>query len=462
MAGIGFELRKAFKQDTIHGKVKGVIYAAMTTIGPTILFMLLLLGIRNILGLLKVTNEDQMLFSSASLYIFLLSSIVSGALNNISTRFISDMIYEQKEEFIPATMFGTIIISTLLTGIVELIFCIVLYQQYGLSLFYLAGFYLFGIMITITYCVMTFISAIKEYAKITISYFIGICFSVIVFYSIRTLIKVTTVEAIIISMAIGFFVINILLIYYVISFFKYSNQQYFEFLSYFKKYPMLFFSGLIYVIGLYISNIIYWFFSDISVKIAIFHVAPAYDIATFFAVIINLSAAVIFTVKVETQVYEKYKVYLNSLNGANYSYIEKARINMENSLNINMFFIYEIQLIITIILTCLSVLFFPMLGIGGLTLDFFLLLGIAYYAIFSMYYTVVFLYYIMDQIGGFVANGIFLVVTAGVSILALRYGSGYYAVAPLTGAICGWLFAFIRLKYIIRDINANIFCGIVR
>jgi uncharacterized membrane protein len=147
------------------------------------------------------------------------------------------------------------------------------------------------------------------------------------------------------------------------------------------------------------------------------------------------------------------------VNSANYAGIEKVKNNMVNTININLFFVYEIQLIITIILICLCILVFPILGIGGMQADFFLLLGIGYYAIFSMYYTIVFLYYFMDQQGAFIATALFLTVTVLAAIAALRLGSEYYAVAPLAGAVVSWIYAFLRLKYILKDITANIFCN---
>ncbi|MBH1941526.1 exopolysaccharide Pel transporter PelG [Mobilitalea sibirica] len=462
MAGVGFELRKIFKDETIHGKVKGVIYASMTTIGPTIMFMLLLLGIRYVMNIFDVPYKEQIFFSSASLYLFIFATMISGALNTISTRFISDMIFIEKDEYIPATMFGTIMIGSFAAAIPNFIICIVLFAKYDINPVFLIGYYLFGIMITVTYCIMTFISAIKEYAKITASFFVGLLSAVAIFFIAQRYMGLSVINCIIYSLALGFLLINVFLIYYIITFFEKSNHRYFEFLKYYIKYPKLFLSGLFYVLGLYISNIIFWFYSDIATVVTLFHVAPSYDMATFLAVIVNLSAIVIYTVKVETQFFEKYKLYVMALNNANYAVIEKARKNMNNTIHINLFFIYEIQLIITIILTCLSVMFFPMLGIGGLTLDFFLLLGIAYYAIFSMYFTVVFLYYFSDQFGSFIATALFFGVTVIASLIAIKLGNGYYAIAPLTGAIVGWIYAFLRLKYILKDINANIFCGILK
>lgn len=458
MAGIGFELRKVFNKSSLHNKLAGVIYASMTTIGPTIIFVLLLVGINIAIDMLGVGESEQLFFSSACLYVFVMAIIISSAINTISARFTSDAIYEEQEEIIPATMFGTIFVAFVPAAVICFIISFLLNSRYDISKDFLIAYYFFGIMITITYTIMTFISAIKEYRKITKAYFIGILFAVISFFFFLYILKITILSSIMYGLVVGFFIINLLIIYYIITYFKKSNSKYFQFISYYKRYPYLFLSGLCYILGLYIANIVYWFFSEVSERVTIFYVAPPYDMASFIAILVNLSATVIFTVKVETEFFEKYKDYVTALNGANYAVIEKNRKIMCETINIQLFYIYEMQLIITIILTCISVILFPLIGLGGLTLDFFLLLGIAVYCIFSMYFTVIFLYYFDDQLGSFITTLIFLVVTAISAVIAVKLGIGYYSMAPLLGGLVAWIFGFLRLKYFLKDINAQIFC----
>lgn len=461
MAGIGFELRKIFEKDSVYSKIKGVAFATMTVIGPTIIFILMLLGINFVMDAFKVTQFEQRFFSSACLYIFILAIIISSMLNTISSRFVSDMIFQKKEEAIPSAMFGSIFLGAIASSICAFIICLTLFFKYEVDLVFLCGYYLLAVMITVVYTAMTFVSAIKEYTKITWAFFLGMFSGVLLFFILYWFADFEVITCIIYAMAVGFLVINVIIMYYVLSFFGNSDRKYFEFTRYFSKYPLLFLSGVFYILGLYVSNIIYWFYSDVSTQIMIFHVAPTYDIATFLAILVNLSAMVIFTVKVETQFFEKYRQYVTSLTKANYAIIEKARKIMSYNINVQLFFIYEVQLIITIILTCISILIFPMFGLGGLTLDFFLMLGISMFVIFSMYFTVVFLYYFDDQVGSCGATGIFFGVTIITSIIALDLGTAYYAVAPLIGGLAGWIYAFVRLRNLLNDVNVRLFCKVI-
>lgn len=458
MAGIGFELRKMFKNGSITSKIKGTVYATFTTIGPTIIFLLMLLGINFAVRVLEVSEKDRMFFSSASTYGFIFAILISGSLNTILSRYVSDMLFKKNNEKIPPALFGSMFISAIIAGIFSLILCVVLYFKYDTDLYFLCGYYLFSVMISVTYTIMTLVSAIKEYKKITMAFFVGILTGVLTFLLLYYVIGITVLNSLIYSMTVAFLIINIIIAYFILSFFDYSGNDYFEFLAYFKKYPLLALSGIFYITGLYAANIIYWFFSDISMKVAVFRVAPSYDMAAFLAMIINLSAPVIFCVNVETQLFEKYKQYTAALTGANYSTIEKTRKLMCNIINVQLFFIYEVQLIITIILTCLAILLFPMFGFGGLVLDFFLLLGLAMFCIFSMYFTVVMLYYFDDQVGSCTAAGIFFAVTVLASIIAVRLGPGYYAMPSLLGGLAGLIYAFMRLRHFLKTINARLFC----
>lgn len=457
MAGIGIELRKIFKKNSVFAGIRGAAFAALATIGPTITFILLLLAIRLFMGVAGVGEKEQHFFSSACLYLFVMATMVSAMLNTISARFTADRIYEKKEEYIPSAMYGTVCLSVFVSALCCFIMCALLYVRYHVGLRFLSGYYLFGIMITVTYTAMTFISAIKEYMKITGAFLSGII-SACILCGILYLYGLPVILCILYGLTVGFFIINVMLIYFVLSYFRESNRRFFAFTAYYRKYPLLFLSGVLYIIGLYITNIIYWFLSDISETVTIFHVAPAYDMATFMAIVVNLPATVIFVVKVETDIFMIYKKYVSAVNYAGYEVIEKYRDIMCNTISVQLFFVYEVQLIITVILTCLSVFLFPLIGLGGLTLDFFLLLGIGYYGIFSMYFTIVILYYFDDRKGSFLAAGAFFAVTLLAALLAVRLGIGYYAVAPLAGSLAGWACAFVRLRTVLKNINARLFC----
>lgn len=458
MAGIGFELRKIFKKTTMSSRIRGIVFATMTTIGPTIIFLAMLISINVTLDALNVHESQQIFFSSATLYLFLFSIIISGTTGTTITRFISDRIHENEEEYIPSAMFGTSIFVTLLSAVFASIIVVLLYLDGITDLLMLASLYVLSLVVSITYNLMFFISALKEYLKISAAFFIGVLMGGLSFLLLYQFTDLNVLNTILISMIVVFTVINLMLIYLVLTFFNHSNRHYFAFLSYYKKYPYLFLSGLFYIVTLYVPNILYWMFSDIAVQVSIFRVAPSYDMALFLAILVNLSTPVLFVVKVETKFFEKYQKYVGSLINGTYGIIEKYRKVMLKTMDIELFYIYEVQLIITIILTCAGILVLPMLGFGGMVLNYFLLLSIGVYCTYLMYFTVIFLYYFDDQLGSFITTFTFFVTTVLASIAALQLGVSYYPAALFVGGIISWIVGFFRLRTFMETINARLYC----
>ncbi len=458
MAGIGFELRKIFRKTTITSRIRGIVFATMTTIGPTIIFLVMLLSINMALDVLGVLETQQIFFSSATLYIFLFSIIVSGTTGTTITRFISDRIHENEEEYIPSAMFGTSIFVSLLSSVFGLIVVVLLYRDGVTDLVLLASLYTLTIVVSITYNLMFFISALKEYLKITAAFLTGVILGAVSFYVLYQFTHINVLVIILISMIVVFSVINLMLIYLILTFFHHSNRDYFAFLTYYKKHPYLFLSGFFYIVTLYVPNILYWFFSDIAIKVSIFRVAPSYDMALFLAILVNLSTPVIFVVKVETRFFEKYQKYVGSLINGTYGIIEKYRKIMLKTMDIELFYIYEVQLIITIILTCVGILFLPMLGFGGMVLNYFLMLSIGVYCTYLMYFTVIFLYYFDDQFGSFITTFTFFVSTFIASLAALNLGVSFYPMSLFVGGIVSWIVGFYRLRTFMKTINARLYC----
>ncbi|HET6785668.1 MAG TPA: exopolysaccharide Pel transporter PelG [Erysipelotrichaceae bacterium] len=458
MAGIGFELRKIFRKTTISSRIKGIVFATMTTIGPTIIFLIMLLSINLILDALNVSETQQIFFSSATLYLFLFSIIISGTTGTTITRFISDRIHENEEDYIPSAMFGTSIFVSILASIFASIIIVLLYLDGITDLLMLASLYILTIVVSITYNLMFFISALKEYLKITIAFFVGILLGALTFFVLYQFTNFNVLIIILMAMIVVFTIINLLLIYLILTFFNHSNHEYFAFLSYYKKHPYLFLSGLFYIVTLYVPNILYWLFSDIAIQVSIFRVAPSYDMALFLAILVNLSTPVLFVVKVETKFFEKYQKYVGSLINGTYSVIEKYRKIMLKTMDIELFYIYEVQLIITIILTCAGILLLPMLGFGGMVMNYFLLLSIGVYCTYLMYFTVIFLYYFDDQFGSFITTFTFFITTLLASIVALQLGVSYYPVALFVGGIVSWIVGFFRLRKFMETINARLYC----
>lgn len=458
MAGIGFELRKIYGKNTLVSKIAGSVYATMATIGPTVLFMLLLFLIIFTMNFYHIEEMDKLFFTSSFTYLFLVAILISAVHNTVVSRYISDKIYEKKEEDISSAVYGCLITGTVCASVSMLVLCVYLYGNGMTDIRFLFVYYLLGIFATNAYNLLIFVSALKEYKKITISYFIGLFMSIPLFLLLINLTELSLVQCGYVAVCLAFFLINLFLIYSCIKAFDLPKGKMFDFIGYFKEYPALLITSIAYMTGFYISNIIYWNFGENTAIVYGLKTMPIYDLALFFAIIINMPALVIFVVKTETEFYDKYVAYLSALANGSYVRMEKARESLQNTLQTQLFYVYEVQLIVTIIAICVVIILSPYFMLSDTTVSLFAVLGMGVYCLFSMYFTIIMLYYFEDYQGTAIAAVSFLTVVVGTSFLCTKVGVDYYAIPVLAGSIVGWIISFIQLRQRMKNLNSYMLC----
>lgn len=458
MAGIGFELRKIYGRKTLVSSIWGSIYATMTAIGPSVLSAVLILVLKFWMDGADITELESRFFISSFTYVFLISILISAFFNTTLSRYISDCVFDEAERDICASVFGVLTLGTAVSGVLMLALCIGMYAHGGVSLPFVVLYYCMGVLVTDTYNIMTYVSALKQYREVTFSYFAGMALAVAVYMACTRVFSQHAVTAAYLALVCDYFLVLFLLVFWCVKAFGKPGPRYFAFLRYFARYPKLTVSGFCYMLGFYIATVIYWNFSEMREQIGIFRTAPLYDLAMFMAIAVNMSALVIFVVKAETAFYDKYVAYLSALNHGSYAQIEKARENMSNVIRYQLFFVYEVQLIITVVLICLANVFFPYLNISAQTLNLFMILSMGVYSVFCMYFTVIFLYYFEDHTGACIGPCVFLLVTTAIAAAACIFGKPLYGLPLLGGGLCGWILSFWRLRYRLAHINSFLMC----
>lgn len=458
MAGIGFELRRAFGKKTLMSGVGGMVYAFVTTIGPSLVFIILMMVIQYLLRYYNIPELDLLFFMSSFTYIFAVAIIISGLQNTVVSRYISDKIFQQKEEDICASLFGSLTFSSCLAAAVGLVIVMKLWRVEEASWIFLFPYYAMFILSANAYTLVTYVSALKKYKEVTLIYISGIVTVIPVFLCLYLLGRMHIIVAVYWGLMVGFAIISMLLVWEAYKAFGEPSRKYFEFLIWYKKYPKLTLSGFAYILGFYISNFIYWITSDMVAEVSIFRTTPVYDLAVFAAVVINLSGLVIFEVKTETVFYERYIYFMSMLEKGTYDMIEKAREMMQNSLNLQLFFVYEVQLIITIISICLVHVFHPYLGLSSEVLRLFLITGMGIYCTLCMYFTIIFLYYFEDHKAACIGPCIFLCIVVLGSLMCGMIWKDYYGVPLFIGAITGWIISFVLLRRRLKNLTRYLFC----
>lgn len=457
MAGIGFELKKIYGRKTLAANLGGTIYATMTTIGPAVLSAVLLLVLKLMLNQMGLTLLEERFFIASTTYAFVIATLAAVPFAAPVSRYISDCIFLNRESDICPSAFGVLALSTTVSGIVMLLLCAGMYFQDGVPMLFIASYYFLGVLVTDVYSMMTYASALKHYKELTFSFFLGLLLAVFVYLLCTGQLGIDKVIAACIALVCCYFLILFSLVFQCVKAFGMPRSRYFAFLIYFRRYPKLAIGGFAYTLGIYCPTIIYWFFSGITEQVSIFLTAPVYDFALFVAVFVNMPSLVIFVVKVETSFYEKYTLYVSALNNGTYDLIQKERDVMSRELCHQLFFVYEIQLIITVVLDCLVSVSFPYLSASTRMLNMFIILSLGIYAVFCMYFTIVVFYYFSDYGGACISALVFLVVTiigAAVAVIV----NNFYPLPLLLGGLCGWIVSFLLLRRRMEKLDSFLMC----
>lgn len=122
MAGIGFELKRIFVNNTISSSVKGFSYAIFVTSGPMIINLIMLSIIARILIDAGASLEQRDLFYASMTYSYIFSLLNVSGIIMIISRYVSDKLYIEDTKDILASMLGAIAISVTTGGIFGFIF----------------------------------------------------------------------------------------------------------------------------------------------------------------------------------------------------------------------------------------------------------------------------------------------------------------------------------------------------
>ena len=124
MAGIGIKLQRIYGRRTILSHLAGFVYSTVVTIAPMFLVIgtVMLMGI--VLGYDSVGYARRGLFSGTLLYIFIFSLLTAAPFNAVLSRYMSDVIYEERyEDIMPCFDIG-LLLNVLLSCLLGIPFCV--------------------------------------------------------------------------------------------------------------------------------------------------------------------------------------------------------------------------------------------------------------------------------------------------------------------------------------------------
>ena len=200
MAGIGFELKKLFNKKGVFNTAKAFGYATVVTSGPVLLGILLLLGLMFLCSLADVLKDTRELLICMITYTLLASLTTTSVLSMVVTRFTADMLYEEQKESVLPSFWGSTVVmmvaGSLFYGIFLLISGATPLQQFLCFVFFNE--------LIITWNGLSYLTAIKDYRGVFLSFLSAIATAFIVGFLLLVLFRLPAIESLLFSVTVGY------------------------------------------------------------------------------------------------------------------------------------------------------------------------------------------------------------------------------------------------------------------
>ncbi len=310
MAGIGFELRRLSRQQSLSGIVGAFGHAAVIAAGPWLFTIFSLAAItlvtEQVAGLQTLST-----FRAVIIYAFAVSLVLTAPVTIVATRLVADALWLKKPERVRPLLFGAYVIAIGFASTGVALLAIYFRMPPALGAVLLAA----SLTVALIWVALSFCGAIRDYNGVTIAFLVGLLVSVIA--GIAAAIMGLGAAAIAWGFVGGLALTLLILTMRVLDSFPgrlVRPEEGFEtILKGFSTYAPLALGAVAATAGVWIDKWIFWF-SPIGevVEGGLVH-APLYDSAMFIASLVIIPALAAFVVQLETDFFERYQHYYSTI-----------------------------------------------------------------------------------------------------------------------------------------------------
>jgi uncharacterized membrane protein len=346
MAGIGFELRKMLRRDTLLGMMQAYAYAGLISSGPWILSIvgILMIGVLSLPFVLPTTLITQ--FQVSVTYLISLSLVLTGPLQLAYTRFTSDRLFEKRDDLVLPNYHA---VAFVVTGAAALLGGLAVWllfpsQTAGYRLLMLAGF----VVVANIWIATIFLSGMKQYMSIIVVFLGG--------YALTTFAALALNRYGLNGLMAGFVAGQTLLLagLLVLIYRDYRSDHFISFEVFQKRYryPSLMLTGFLYNLGIWIDKFMFWYAPGTGQPvIGPLRASLIYDIPVFLAYLAIIPGMAVFLLRIETDFVEYYDAFYGAVReGASLQHIERTRNAMVEALRIGIWEIIKVQSIAAMLL----------------------------------------------------------------------------------------------------------------
>lgn len=342
MAGIGIYLSKLLSYDSITSKIQCFGYASLISSGPWVISMTCIIVLKilhNLYGLIDESILHQ--FQVSVTYLIALSMVTASLFQFVFTRYISDLLFLDKQTHIIPNYIGALTLNTLMSTVIAEIFCYFFLLELD---WFLQALMLFSfIVLSNIWLTLCLLYGIKQYKSV--AFIFAFSYTLLVALSFTNSNLTGLLGSFFISQFLLFCMMLILIFkeFYnipkTIVSFKFIQSRY--------AYHNLMLIGPLLTLSLWVDKFIFWQ-HPITREQVLGNISACiiYDLPLYIAYITIIPGLTLFLINVETTFFNYYqKFYHAILNHFPLQTIQTHYNHMVNSAKEGINSILKIQLI---------------------------------------------------------------------------------------------------------------------
>ena len=265
--------------------LKAIFIQQIISSGPW-LISIICIGALGILYQPLIGYEDHQIFRAWVTYCYAASLIISGAVQVVVTRYVSDCIYLHEDE----SIFSSFITVTVILFILQFGSSVLYLSYHGFDWeFVYGGAFLYAVISEI-WIAMIFLSAAKDYFTIVLAYIIGALASVAASFH---MVRLHDLKGLLLGYCIGQTILLAILVSRIIIEFPIGSFFNFECLKYFFKHPALILIGFCYNSAIWVDKVLFWIYQGTTIRDGLYS-CPFYETPTFLAFVTIVPTLSIF------------------------------------------------------------------------------------------------------------------------------------------------------------------------
>jgi polysaccharide biosynthesis protein PelG len=457
MAGIGFEVRKLARQESLTSVMAAGGHAAVIAAGPWLFTIASLAAIsitvERFVGLDELAN-----FRAIIIYAFATSLVLTAPVTMVATRLVADALWSKQPERVRPLLFAAFAVSAVAVciGVLALTLYFKLAADVAIALASAT------LTVALIWVALGFCGAVRDYGAVTNAFLLGLFIAVI--GAVTAAASGLNASGMVYGFTVGLMVTFLGLALRIMATFPQPvsdvRAALHHLLGGFTSYRSLALGAFLGTAAVWIDKWVFWF-SPVgeSVTAGLVH-APLYDSAMFIASLVIIPSLASFVAKLETDFFERYQRYYGAIKShGTIGQIEDARRRLAAHTLDTLVLITIAQVGICAVLIMTA----PML-VSALNLQFRQIAILRYGALAAVFQFIFiasssFLLF-FDRRWMYVSlQCLFFGLNLTLAILTVHLGQDYYGVGYFLACFAASLLAYILATSTFQNLNFLTFIG---